>query len=107
MKMAQLTEQERERVIRGEGFSRPPVRRVYRGVSREADHLFSALQRSSRGERSLRSLVQGPLSSWTGAAVAELEQLGLVERVGGSEPRVRLTAEADGVMLVSSWSMTG
>lgn len=108
--MANLSEEDRLALIRGRGL---PSRlraarksRLVRGVSEEASGLFTLLERAG-GERSVRSLVPA-FSGFLSAAGAELAGLGLAERVESrGEPRWRLTPSAQGVALMSSWSMRG
>lgn len=98
---------ERRAAMRGEGLSsrsRPP-RRAIRGVSREADGLFTLLERAG-GMRPLGELVGSGLGQFVSAAAAELEGLGLAERRGaGAHAVVVLTPAASGTILLPSWSM--
>jgi hypothetical protein len=104
--MEALSDADRVALIRGEGF--PSRRRKYlrliRGVSEEADGLFVLLERAG-GERSARSLQRTIVGGFVKECVSELEQLGLVERVGrGESAAIRLTPRAAGMALVSTWS---
>jgi hypothetical protein len=106
----ELSPEDRQALIRGEGFPsrRQPIHRIIRGTSQQAANLLLLLERAG-GERSVRSLVAIPASGgFVSAAAAELMELGLIERVGdGIERRLRRTADAEGVLLQSSWSMVG
>jgi hypothetical protein len=106
--LAAMSPEDRRSLMRGEGIrSRSPrYSSLRRGVSVEADNLLTILQRAG-GERLVRSLVRETgVGSFTGAAAAELAELGLAERVGeGDKAVIRLLPAAEGVCLVSSWSM--
>jgi hypothetical protein len=69
-----LSDEDREALIRGEAFpsKRPRRTRLVRGVSSEADVLFTVLERSEGG-RSLRFLARETrLVTFLSAAIAEL-----------------------------------
>lgn len=106
--LAALSEADRRALVRGERF--PSRRRSYsrlvRGVSEQADGVFTLVERAG-GERSIRSLVRETnLATFVGGAVQELVELGLAERVGtGDRAAVRLLPAAEGVALVATWSM--
>lgn len=104
-RLAELTERERSALMRGEAFPQPQQRRLVRGRSREAVHVFDFLVRE--GPQTVSGLAQRH-RGYSVAAVDELEELGLVERFGRASARgVRLAAAADGTVLLSSWSMFG
>lgn len=106
--LAALDDADRLALVRGERLPsrQKRYRRLIRGVSQEADGLFTLLERAG-GERSIRSIVRDTnLGAYVSAAAAELTDLGLAERTGdGHGAVVRLLPAANGVALVASWSM--
>jgi hypothetical protein len=93
--------------MRGEALPsrRRGYRRIVRRVSEEADATLTLLERAPERQRSLRSFRDTFVSGFAEEAAAELVELGLAEFVGGGDARAaRLTPEAEGVVLLASWS---